>query len=445
MINDMKKQGVIRPSSSPWASPVVLVPKKNGQLRFCIDYRRLNAVTKKDVYPLPRIDDILDHLGKAKYFTSLDLASGHWQVKLAEESHQKSAFTTHCGLFEFIRMPFGLCNAPATFQRLMQVVLAGLDWNSCFVYLDDILIASKTFDEHMKHLREVFNRLRKATLRLKPKKCHILRSEVQYLGHVVSSKGIRPDPAKVEKVTSYTIPTNVSEVHRFLGLASYYRRFIPNFSKVASPLHALTKKNVEFLWTTECGNVFEQLKKALVTAPVLSYPIFGPQQEFILETDASGVGLGAVLSQEQNGLVHPIAYASRSLDPHGKNYGITELETLALVWAVKYFRTYILGHRTMVYTDHAACTSLLNSARPSGKLARWALAIQEMNLVIKHRSGKSNGNADALSRTPTAAVCAIETSVSSPEDCSAVMSAPKLEEIKAACERILHCVSHLST
>jgi len=212
MIADMEKQGVICPSSSPWASPVVLVPKKNGQLRFCIDYRRLNAITKKDIYPLPRIDDTLDQLGKAKYFTSLDLASGYWQVTLDERSRQKSAFTTHCGLYEFVRMPFGLCNAPATFQRLMQVVLAGLDWKSCFVYLDDILIASQTFEEHLKHLREVFCRLRKAMLRLKPKKCHILRTEVQYLGHVVSAEGIRPDPAKVEKVMSYTVPTDVTEV-----------------------------------------------------------------------------------------------------------------------------------------------------------------------------------------------------------------------------------------
>ena len=199
---------------------------------------------------------------------------------------------------------------------------------------------------------------------------------MQYLGHVVCSEGIRPDPAKVDKVMSYAVPTDVSELRRFLGLASYYRRFVANFAKITSPLHALTKKNVEFLWTSKCQKAFEQLKKILVTAPVLAYPVFGPDQEFVLETDASGVGLGAVLSQERDGCVHPIAYASRSLDPNEKSYGITELETLALVWAVKYFRSYILGHKTTVYTDHAACTSLLNSARPSGKLARWAMAIQ---------------------------------------------------------------------
>ena len=231
---------------------------------------------------------------------------------------------------------------------------------------------------------------------------------------------------------SYAVPTDVSEVRRFLGLASYYRRFIADFAKVASPLHALTKKNVEFLWTPECRKAFEQLKKALVTAPVLSYPIFGPDQEFILETDASGVGLGAVLSQKQDGHIHPIAYASRTLDVHEKKYGITELETLGLVWAVKYFRPYILGHRTTVYTDHAACTSLLNTPRPSGKLARWALAIQEMNLVIKHKSGKSNTNADALSRSPIATVCAVGASTTLPEDDENDMLTPKLGQIQTA-------------
>ena len=188
MVSEMKDQGIIQPSISPWASPVVLVPKKDGKLRFCVDYRRLNAITKKDVYPLPRIDDILDTLGKTKYFSSLDLCLGYWQVELDEESRQKSAFATHQGFFEFVRMPFGLCNAPATFQRLMQVVLAGLDWDICFDYIDDILVASETFEDHLCHLRQVFDRLRMANLRLKPKKCSFLKEEVLYLGHVVSEK-----------------------------------------------------------------------------------------------------------------------------------------------------------------------------------------------------------------------------------------------------------------
>ena len=401
MIAGMRQQGVVQPSCSPWSSPVVLVPKKDGSLRFCIDYRRLNAATKKDVYPLPRVDDILDALGEARYFSSLDLASGYWQVELDKDAREKSAFTTYNGLFEFTRMPFGLCNAPATFQRIMQIVLAGLEWQSCFVYLDDILIASKTFEQHLHHLREVFTRIRGANLRLKPRKCGLLRDEVHFLGHVISAKGILPDPAKTEKVRLYPCPLDATGVRRFLGLASYYRRFVPNFASVAAPLHALTKKDAVFQWTTECQGAFAKLKELLTTTPVLAYPMFGPGRSFILETDASMVGLGAILSQAQDdGTVHPVAYASRSVDKHEKNYGISELETLGLVWAVRYFRIYLLGHPCVVYTDHAACLSILNTARPSGKLARWALTIQEMDLTIKHKPGKKNTNADALSRCP---------------------------------------------
>ena len=328
MVTDMEKQNVIRPSVSPWASPVVLVPKKNGDLRFCVDYRRLNSVTRKDVYPIPRIDDILDTLGRVNYFTSLDLASGYWQVELEEGSRSKSAFTTHRGLYEFTRMSFGLCNAPATFQRLMQRVLAGLEWDSCFVYLDDILIASSTFEEHLRHLREVFERLRQAHLRLKPKKCLLLREEVPYLGHIVSSAGIKPDPGKIEQVRGYPIPTDATKVRQFLGLASYYRRFIPEFARIAHPMHALTRKDRVFEWTADCDAAFNKLKELLITAPVLLHPRFGPSEEFVLETDASGVGLGAILSQKHDGQLHPIAYASRSLDTHERNYAITELETL---------------------------------------------------------------------------------------------------------------------
>ncbi len=226
MIDAMEKQGVIQPTVCPWASPVVLVPKKDGSLRFCVDYRRLNSVTRKDVYPLPQIDDILDALGEAKYFSTLDLIAGHWQVELDEDSRTKSAFTTFKGLYEFTRMPFGLCNAPATFQRIMQRILAGLEWKSCFVYLDDVLVASRTFDEHLQHLRDVFLRLREAHLRLKPKKCGLLRQKVPFLGHVISGDGIQPDPAKTEKVSSYPHPVDAIGVRRFVGLASYYRRFV---------------------------------------------------------------------------------------------------------------------------------------------------------------------------------------------------------------------------
>ena len=367
LIHDMQKQGVIKPSSSAWASPIVLVPKKDGSACFCVNYR---CVTKKDVYPLTRIDDILDTLGTAKYFTSLDVASGYWQIEIDPASQPKTAFTTHCGLYEFCRMPFGLCNAPATFQQLMQVVLAGIEWDYCLVYIDDILIASKTFEDHMTYL----SRLRQAGLTLKPKKCLFFKGKVPHLGFVISKDGISPDPSKTEKVKYFPTPTDSTKVRQFIGLASYYRRFIPRFANIAAPLHKLTKKNVPFEWTPECESSFAQLKQLLVEAPVLVYPRFGPREEFLLETDASSVGLGAVLSQKQpDERFHPIAYASRSLQPHEKNYAISELGTLGLVWAVKYFRSYILGHHCTVLMDHAACVLLLNCARPSTKLARWAM------------------------------------------------------------------------
>ena len=238
-------------------------------------------------------------------------------------------------------------------------------------------------------------------LRLKPRKCQLLREKVPFLGYVVSKEGIAPDPNKTEKVRNYPHPVYVTSVRCFLGLASYYRRFIPRFAAVASPLHALTKKGATFQWMRECEESFNSLKRLLTSAPVLAYPRFGPDCAFILETDASTVGLGAVFSQAQDdGTIHPIAYASRSVNRHERNYAISELETLGLVWAVHYFQTYLLGHPCTVYTDHAACLSILNTSRPSGKLARWALTVQEMDLTIKHKSGKKNSNADALSRCP---------------------------------------------
>ena len=445
LIKQMEEQGIVKPSCSPWASPVVLVPKKDGSTRFCVDYRRLNTVTRKDVYPLPRIDDILDTLGRAKYFTTLDLSAGYWQVELDPESQAKTAFTSHCGLYEFTRMPFGLCNAPATFQRLMQVVLAGLEWDCCFVYIDDILIASQSFEEHMRHLQLVFERLRQAGLRLKPKKCFFLRERVPYLGFVISKHGIQVDPSKTDKVRNFPTPTDPTSVRSFVGLASYYRRFVPHFAAIAAPLHRLTKKDVRFEWSEECETAFCRLKSLLTEAPVLVYPRFGEGEHFLLETDASGVGLGAVLSQKQgDGKYHPVAYASRSLQPNEKNYPISELETLAIVWAVKYFRAYLLGHPCTVLTDHAACVSLLNTPRPSAKLARWAMAIQEMDLMIKHRSGRSNAGADALSRHPcdTVDVNAVVADSSDPPETDLTVDG-ELFELSDATQQKLKDLSNL--
>ena len=255
LIDKMLQEGVIKSSNSPWASPVVLVAKKDGSTRFCVDYRRLNSITKLDTFPLPRVDDSLDLLAKTAYFTTLDLASGYWQVGIDSESQPKTAFCSHSGLYEFTVMPFGLCNAPATFQRLMETVFSGLARDKCFIYLDDVLVVGRTFEEHLSNLREVLTRLREAGLKLKPGKCHLAKFQVTYLGYVVSRQGITADPAKVAAVREFPTPKSVKELRSFLGLASYYRRFIPGFSKLAGPLFALTHKDIEFIWSTECENV----------------------------------------------------------------------------------------------------------------------------------------------------------------------------------------------
>ena len=399
MVQKMLEQGVVEPSHSPWSSPVVLVEKKDGSRRFCVDYRRLNAVTKMDVYPLPRIDDTLDSLAGSQYFTTLDLASGYWQVRMDPESQEKTAFSTPSGHYEFAVMPFGLCNSPATFQRLMEGVLAGLSPDTCMVYIDDVIVTGKTFEEHLANLKEVLKRLRAAGLRLKLTKCFFAGSRVVYLGFVVSRDGISPDPQKVEAVGDFPQPHDVGRLRSFLGLASYYRRFIPGFSTVANPLFVLTRKNVDFVWSPACEKAFQNLKERLIEAPVLAFPAF--DRGFLLDTDASGVGLGAVLAQKQvDGSIRPVAYASRTLQAHERRYGVTEMEALGVVWAVKHFRHYLYGHHCDVFTDHEALKSLMNTPHPSGKLARWGLALQEVDLAIFHRPGKKNVLADALSRSP---------------------------------------------
>ena len=293
----------------------------------------MNAVTKKDVYPLPRIDDILDTLSGTKYFSTLDLCSGYWQIQLDPETREKSAFTTHSGLYKFIRIPLGCITHPQHFKDCCK--LYSLDWKESFVYIDNILVCSKSFEEHLQHMQQIFEWLRKAGLTLKPKKCSFLQSQVIYLGHVISSDGKSPDPSKIQRVQDYPIPTDAKKERQFLGLVSYYHRFIPGFAKIANPLHALTKKGEVFQWSIKCQEAFDLLKQKLISAPVLSYPQIGPEEKFIVETDASSLGIGAVLAQkQQDGYVHPVAYASRTLNPHERNYTITELETLALVWAL---------------------------------------------------------------------------------------------------------------
>lgn len=396
-IQRLLKAGLIKPSSSQWTSPVVVVEKKNGKKRLCVDYRKLNNATKKDCYPLPRIDDMLETLSGAQWFTSLDLASGFWQVELDPKDSEKSTFITKFGTFEFKVMPFGLCNAPATFQRLMDTVLRDILWQFVIVYIDDINVASKTFEEHLEHLKRVFDRLMKAGLKLSPEKCFFFKEELPFLGHVVSREGIHTDPEKLRVIKDFPIPRDLTQLRSFLALASYYRKFVKGFSAIAEPLNRLLKKGTPYAWTDDQQEAFEYLKLRLITPPILAYPDF--ERPFIIYTDASTYALGAILSQkDESKRERVIAYASRTLNKHERNYGITELECLAVVWAVKHFHHYLHGQKFTVITDHAALRYLKNMTNPVGKLGRWLMTLNGYDMEIINRPGRQHTNADTLSR-----------------------------------------------
>ena len=389
----MLKAGIATPSKSPWASPIVLVKKKDGSTRFCTDYRKLNSITKKDVYPIPRLDDALDRLGGCKYFTSLDMASGYWQIPVAEKDRAKTAFITPDGLYEYNVMPFGLCNAGATFQRSMDRMLSEYRWEFCIVYIDDILIYSRTFDEHLRHLDLVLNRLVSAGAVIKPSKCVFASDTITYLGHIISEHGISPDEDKISGVANYPTPTNVTEVKSFVGMCSYFRKFVLQFAQIAGPMIFLTRKNVSFLWSS-----FQKLKIALISSPVLAH--FDVTANIEVHTDASGFGLGACLIQKRDGKERPLAYASRALTGPESRYSVTEQECLAVVWAIKKFRPYLYGRYFKVVTDHCALCWLMSRKEPAGRLSRWSIVLQENNFDIVYRSGKSHPDADALSRAP---------------------------------------------
>lgn len=399
-IQEMLDNGVIQPSSSPWSAPIVLVRKKSyhgeTKFRFCTDFRGLNAVTKVDVYPLPLINETLEQLGRSRYFTTLDLASGYHQISVAEKDREKTAFTTEGGHYEYRRMAFGLAGAPATFQKLMDCLLSRLKGVECYVYLDDVIVYSATIEEQARRLGNVFSKLQEANLKVNREKCRFVRKEVAYLGHVVSEHGVRTDPTKIEAVRAYPRPRSVREVRSFLGLAGYYRRFVAGFAGIAQPMTELTKKNATFRWTTEAEEAFNELKEHLVSDRILVYPDF--HDPFILATDASSMALGAVLSQVRDGEERPICYASRQLRGPEKNYSATELELLAVIWATRQFRCYLLGREFKLVTDHSALRWMLSLKEPSSRLMRWTLRLQEFNYEVEHKAGRRHTNADALSR-----------------------------------------------
>ena len=397
-VDKMLKQGIIEPASSPWASNVVLVKKKDGSLRCCIDYRQLNSVTKKDVYPLPRIDDCLDAMSSASLFSTFDLRSSYHQVEVAPQDRDKTTFICPRGMYRYRTMPFGLCNAGATFQRLMDVVMSGLHLDVCLVYLDDIVVFSKTTEEHLERLVRILGRLQSAGLKLKPEKCCLMQRSVSFLGHVVSDQGIATDPEKTKMVTEWPVPNSVKEVRSFLGLTGYYRRFVKDYASIAAPLHFLTKKDQPFVWTEETQEAFETLKDALTSPPILAMP--NDTGEFVLDTDACDRTIGAVLSQVQDGIEKVIAYAGRSLDKREVNYCITRKELLAIVYSLRYFKQYLMGRRFKIRTDHAPLTWLRRTPDPVGQQARWLEIMEEYDFVVEHRPGVKHGNADAISRRP---------------------------------------------
>jgi hypothetical protein len=402
-VHNMLERGVIEPSISPWASPVVLVTKKDGTARFCVDYRKLNDVTVKDAYPLPRIDECLDSLAGAKWFNSTDLNSGYWQIGMAQEDKEKTAFATHMGLYQFTVLPFGLVSAPSTFSRLMEETFRGMQWDECLIYMDDVIIPGKTVPESLSRLEHVFQRLATANLKLKPSKCVFFQKSIKVLGHVVSEDGVSTDPDKTAAVRDWPRPTTVRRLRGFLGLCSYYRRFVEGFGQIAHPLHKLCEKGVQYRWTDVCQKAFEQLKEALTTAPLLAYPQIGA--EFILDTDASDSSVGAVLSQKQEGEERVIAYMSKSMNKHEKLYCVTRKELLAVITALKHFHSYLYGQQVTIRTDNAAVRWMQNLKKQTGQVARWLQEIGTHNLVVMHRAGTKHGNADALSRAPCR-VCA---------------------------------------
>ena len=418
-LDNWLKQGIIRPSKSPYASQVVIVRKKTGEIRLCVDFRKLNAISIRDSFPLPRVEEALQAVQAAVWFSSFDLAQGYLQMAMEEEDIEKTAFRAgSSGLYEFTRMPFGLTNAGASFCRLMEMCIGDQQYVTLLFYLDDICIFAETADQMLDRIEFVFSRLKEFNLKIKPKKSHFFQTSVTFLGHILSADGVSPNPEKVAKIKDWPTPKTPKEVHSFVGLASYYRRFIPNFAKWAGPLHALIvpasfKQKIrrgemkksdlpEFQWTPACQEGFDQLKKALTEAPVLAYPDYS--KPFILETDASLKGLGAVLSQKgDDNEIRVVAYASRSLRPSEKSmrdYSSAKIELMALKWSVcDKFKDYLLGSKFTVFTDNNPLCYIKSSKLGAAQI-RWLSELALYDFDIVYRTGKSNLVADALSRRP---------------------------------------------
>lgn len=396
-VQKLLDQGIVVSSESPYCNPVWIVPKKpdasgTKKWRPVIDFRDLNRKTIEDKYPLPRIEEILDSLGKCQYFSTLDLAQGFYQIEMDERSLEKTAFSVNNQHLMFKRMCFGLKNAPATFQRVMDNVLRPFLFKFCFVYIDDVIIFSKSLEEHVQHLTLVLQRLREVNLKVQLDKTEFLHKEVAFLGHLVTQDGIKPNPEKISVMKQYPIPISQKEIKQYLGLAGFYRKFIKDFSKIAYPITRCLKKGAKIDINDPYKDSFEQLKVLLTNAPVLAYPDF--TQQFTLTTDASNIAIGSVLSQKG----HPIAYHSRTLNPAERNYSTIEKELLSIVDSCKHFRPYLWGQKFIIESDHRPLQWLFSLKDPSSRLYRWKVKLEAFNFDIRYVKGQTNFVADALSR-----------------------------------------------
>ena len=400
-IEDLVAKGVLEERQGSWSSPVCLVRRKNGKMRICADLRRLNSVTRPSSYPIPRVDETLEALSGSSIFCILDMNNAYFQVGVDPDDRDKTAIITPFGCHRFSRMPFGCSGAPSTCARLLDVVLKDVPSSSCVHYFDDVVVHGTNFEEVLDRLDIVLTRLQDAGLTLNPDKCELFRSTITFLGHVVSSDGLRADPEKVRKVREWPQPRTSKELSSFLGLASFFRRYVRHFAEVAAPLFKLTQKDVLFAWSPEAQSAFDQLKSALTTAPVMAFPQFGDDAgEFTLDCDASDEGVGAVLLQRQGGVDKVIAYGSRRLSKSQRNYSTTRKELLSCVMFTQHFRHYLIGRKFNLRSDHASLQWLLNFKHPTGVIARWFEILAEFDFIISFRPGVQNVVADALSRRP---------------------------------------------
>ena len=396
VIDTMEKQGIIRKSYSCWSSPLCLVRKKDGKVRPCIDYRAVNKVTKMDNFPIPRTRDCLDAVAGAKLFSTFDVTSSYHQIPVKEEDIPKTAFITKYGLYEHCTMPMGMRNSSATFQRCVQSILHGLNWVSCLVYLDDIIVFANTFQEHADRVDLVLNRLEEAGLKLKASKCHLFAEQAHFLGHIISAEGVLPSPDNVARILQFAAPENPTQARALVGMGSYYRRHIKGYSDMMRPIIELTKKGKEFRWTTQCDEALQKLKEALVSPPIMAYPL--DSGEYFLDCDASDYCIGGVLSQIQDGEEKVIAYGSKMLNKAERNYCVTDKELLSIRYFVEYFRQYLLGRKFTVRTDHRALSFLFSFKEPKGRLARYLEILSAYDFTVSYRKDSGHSNADGVSR-----------------------------------------------